>query len=217
MRYFKDRARAGELLAEKMKDYTSVNCAVLALSEGGVVVGAEIAKKLHASLFLLAMEDVTLPREIEPLAAMSSAGTFTYNHSLSSADLEELTTDSRPVIDQLRLETFQKLNRVMSKDGPIDKQLLKRHVVILVSDGLSSGLSLDVAADFLKPINTTGLIVAAPICSPSVIDHIHTMTTDMHYLDVIDSDFPLGHYYSDNQIPDHDKVVEMMKNISLEW
>lgn len=217
MRYFKDRAEAGQLLAEKMKDYAGVNCAVLALSEGGAVIGAEIAKQLHASLFLLPMEDIILPRELEPLASMSAAGTFTYNHSLSAADLEEITIESRAVIDMIKLETFQKLNRVISKDGPIDKQLLKRHVVIIVSDGLSSGLSLDVVADFLKPITTTGLIVASPLCSPPVIDRIHTMTTDMHYLDVVDSGFPLSHYYSDNTIPDHASVVELMQNISLEW
>lgn len=217
MRYFKDRAEAGQLLAEKMEGYSSMNCAVLALSEGGAAVGAEIAKKVHASLFLLAMEDIILPRELEPLASMSSAGTFTFNHSLSSADLEEITTDSRAVIDKLRLETFQRLNRVISKDGLIDKQLLKRHVVIVVSDGLSNGLSLDVAEDFLKPINAKGIVVAAPICSPSVIDRIHMMTTDMHYLDVVDDQFPLKHYYTDNSMPDHDNVVELMKNISLSW
>lgn len=205
------------MLAEKMKDYASVNCAVLALSEGAVVVGAEIAKKIHASLFLLAMEDVTLPRELKPLAAMSSAGTFTYNHNLSAADLEEINMDSRAVVDKLRYETFQKLNRLISKDGAIDKQLLKRHVVIVVSDGLMNGLSLDVAEDFLKPINTQGLVVATPLCTPSVVDRIHLMTTDMHYLDVIESDFPIKHYYNESSMPDHDTVVEIMKNISLEW
>lgn len=217
MRYFKDRVEAGQLLAEKMKDYADVNCAVLALSEGGAVVGAEIAKEIHASLFLLSMEDIVLPRELEPFASMSAAGTFTYNHSLSSADLEELNTESRAVIDKIRFETFQKLNRLISKDGPIDKELLKRHVIIIVSDGLSNGLSLDVAADFLKPLTTQGTVVAAPICSVDVLDRIHLMTTDMHYLDVVDSVFPISHYYSDNAIPGHDEVMELMKNISLNW
>lgn len=217
MRYFKDRAEAGQLLAEKMKDYASLNCAVLALSEGGAVVGAEIAKELHASMYLLAMEDVTLPRELEPIASMTSAGTFTYNNNLSSADLEEITVDSRAVIDKLRFETFQKLNRIVGKDGTIDKDFLKRHVVIIVSDGLSSGLSLDVVQDFLKPISTKGLVVATPICSPKVVDKIHTLTTDMHYLDVVDDQLPLNHYYTVNTMPDHDDVIHLMKNISLSW
>ena len=217
MRYFKDRVEAGKLLAQDMTQYAVQNCAVLALSEGGIVVGAEIAKVLHTSLFLLSIEDITLPRELQPLASMSSSGTFTYNHSLSNADLEEITSESRPVIEQIKLETFQKLNRIISKDGPIDKQLLKRHVVIVVSDGIASGLSLDVATDFLKPISTKSIIVATPLCKAEVADKIHVMADKVHTLDVIETDFPLSHYYEDNTLPDHDTVLDIMKNISLRW
>ncbi len=218
MRYFKNRTEAGKLLAKEMgRDYNVENCAVVALSEGGVMVGAEIAKALHGSLFLLTIEDVTLPRELEPLAAMSSAGTFTFNHSLSAADLEEITTYSRTLIDQMRLQTFQKLNRVVGKDGAINKKLLRRHTIILVSDGILNGLSLDVAADFLKPISIKEVIVATPLCNSELIDKLHLMTHKFFNLGVIETDFPLKHYYDDNAMPDHERVVEMMRNISLDW
>lgn len=217
MRYFQDRKEAGKLLAEQMKDYRSECCAVVALSEGGVQVGAEIAKVIHASLFLLTIEDVILPRELEPLAAMSSAGTFTFNHSLSAADLEEISIDSRPVIDQLRLQTFQKLNRIASKDGIIDKRLLKRHTIVVVSDGIANGLSLDVATDFLKPILTTKIVVATPLCNARVLDRIRTSTSAFFCLDIIESDFPLKHYYDDNEMPDHLEIIETMRNISMSW
>lgn len=217
MRYFKDRAEAGKLLAEQMTDFGRQNCAVLALSEGGIVVGAEIAKAIHSSLFLLTIEDIVLPRELQPLASMSSAGTFTYNHNLSNADLEEITMDSRAVIDKMRLETFQKLNRIISKDGEIDKNLLKRHVVIVVSDGIVNGLSLDVASDFLKPILTSQIIVATPLCNSEVVDRIRMMTSGFYCLDRIEAGFPLSHYYQENTIPDHDTVVELMNSIALKW
>lgn len=217
MRYFKDRTEAGLLLAKQMAHYKGQHCAVVALSEGGVAVGAEIAKVVHGSLFMITIEDITLPRELEPLASMSSAGTFTYNHSLSPADLEELNIESRTVIDQLRLATFQKLNRIVSKDGIIDKRLLKRHVIILVSDGISNGISLDVATDFLKPIVTKQVILATPICSVNVIDRVRVMTDDFYCLDVIETGFPLKHYYEDNVMPNHDVVLETMRNISLRW
>lgn len=217
MRYFKNRAEAGILLAERMKDYGRKNCAVVALSEGGVVVGAEIAKVIHSSIYMITVEDITLPRELEPLASMSSAGTFTYNHSLSPADLEEINTESRTVVDQMRLQTFQKLNRVVSKDGVIDLNLLKRHTIVIVSDGISNGISLDVATDFLKPIITKEIILATPICSANVIDRVRLMTDAFYCLDVIESGFPLKHYYEDNSMPDHDTVLETMKNIALHW
>lgn len=217
MRYFKDRSEAGKLLSERLTDYQRRNCAIVALSEGGVIVGAEIAKAIHASLYMLTIEDITLPRELTPLASLSSAGTFTFNHSLSHADLEAITTESRTVVDQLRLDAFKKLNRIVSKDGVIDKELLKRHYIIVVSDGLLSGLSLDVAADFLKPIITEEVVVATPICTTDVIDRIRALTDEFYNLDIIEPEFPLDHYYEDNTLPDHDQVMETMRNISLAW
>lgn len=217
MRYFNDREQAGQILADQLIQYAPKNCAVLALSEGGAIVGAEVAKKIHASLYMLTIEDITLPRELEPLAAMSTAGTFTYNHSFSNADLEAVSMDSRTVIDQLRLETFQKLNRIVSKDGVIDKQFLKRHTVIVVADGLANGLSIDVASDFLKPVLTEQVIVATPLCNPKAVERIRSMADEFFYLDIVESDFPLSHYYQDNSMPSRDEVLDLMKNISLHW
>lgn len=217
MRYFKDRQEAGGLLAEKLASHDRENCAVVALSEGGVLVGAEIAKRLHTSLYLLAMEDITLPRENAPIATMTSAGTFTYNSALSTGELEEMTGDYRSVIDEERLHAFQNLNRIVGKDGAIKKELLKRHTVILVSDGLSNGLSLDVAADFMKPIMVKELIVATPFATVPAIDRMHMLADEIFCLSTVADFISTNHYYEENKIPDHETVVEIMKNIVLSW
>ena len=49
--YFEDRAQAGSLLAAQLVDkYRYENCAVVALSDGGVLVGERIAAELHCML-----------------------------------------------------------------------------------------------------------------------------------------------------------------------
>jgi putative phosphoribosyl transferase len=217
MRYFKDRTEAGQLLADQMVQHAKQNCAVLSLSEGGLVVGAEVARRLHTSLFLLATESLTLPRETVPIATMSSAGTFTYNNMIPAGELEAINSEFHTVIDQQRLEAFQKLNRIVSKDGPIDKNLLKRHTVIIVSDGFVNGLSLDVAADFLKPIEVARVVVATPLSTASAVDRMHILADEIACLDVIDGSFPLEHYYETNELPDHDTLVDLMQNVSLNW
>lgn len=217
MRYFKNRTEAGRLLAEKIEPDAQDNYTVVALSEGGVLVGAEVAKKLHTSLYLLTTRDITMPMELDPLASMSSEGTFTYNSSLSAGQLEELTSDFRPIIDQERLNTFQELNRLVSKDGVIDRNMLKEHTIILASDGFKNGLSLDVAADYLKPINAKKIIVTVPIASVPAIDRMHLLADQIYCLGAVENYFSTDHYYEENTIPDHKTVVEIMKNIVLNW
>ncbi len=217
MHYFTDRAQAGALLAERLSAYKTENCAIIALSEGGILVGAQIAKHIHAALYFLATEAVRLPGEPDPLAVMSSAGTFTYNNAYSSGQLEELNSDYRQVIDQERVETFHRLNKLIGKDGIIKTPLLKRHTVIIVSDGFKSGLSLDVAADFMKYIAVKKLIVATPIASIDAVDRIHRLADEIHCLSVIENYFDTNHYFQDNQLPDHASAMELIKNIVFNW
>ena len=217
MQYFTSRSQAGKLLAERMTNFRTDNCAVLALSEGGVLVGAEIAKHLHTALYMLATEDITLPRESTPIATMSSAGTFSYNAALSPGQLEEMTIDYRNLIEQEKYEAFQHLNRIVGKDGVIPKELLKRHTVIIVSDGFNNALSLNIASDFLKPIDVQRVIVATPIASIPAVDKMHLVSDEIFCLGVIENYMTTEHYYDENVIPDHKTVVEIMKNIVLNW
>ena len=218
MRYFKNRQTAGKLLAEQLKKYKTENCVVLSLSEGGVVVGAEIAKELHTELFLLVTEDIDLPGEPDPIAIMSSSGSFTYNRSAySTGDLEALSVDYRPIIEQGKMIAFQKINRVVSHEGSIMKILLKNHIIILVSDGLRNGFSVDVATDFLKPIKAKGLIIASPIINSSAIDKMRLLSDEVFCIDVLEEYINTDHYYEDNKLPSHEEIVMKMKNIVFEW
>jgi predicted phosphoribosyltransferase len=218
MRYFDDRHHAGKLLAENLKKYKSDNCAVIALSEGGIVVGLEIAKELHASLFLLVTEDVKLPgEEHKPVATISSSGSFTYNNEYSTGELEAINADYHTVIEQQRMLAFQKLNRVGEDEAKIPKMLLKNHVIILVSDGLKNGLSLDVAADFIKPINVKKIITAVPVASVPAVDRMHLLSDEIQCISVVGDFMGTNHYYKENSLPEHNKIIEMMKDVTLKW
>lgn len=218
MRYFKDRKQAGQLLADKLDAYQGRHCAVVSLSEGGVVVGLEIASRLHASLFLLTTENVKLPGEPEPIAEITSAGTFTYNTSgYSSGELEELNIDYHNLIEERRFEAFQRLNRVAKDDGEIPRTLLKDHCVILVSDGFKNALSLDVAADFLKPVKMAGLAVAVPIASVPAVDRMHLLVDEIYCLSVIEDFMDTNHYYENNKLPTHRELIKMAEQAPLSW
>ena len=215
--YFKNRAEAGRLLADKLADYSPQNCAVVALSEGGVIVGAQIAMKLHASLYILLTDKITLPGESTSLAAISSSGSYTENNFFSVGQLEEFNNEYRGQIEQQKMESFHKLNRLMGKDGEINPEYLKRHVIILVSDGLNSGFSLDIAADFLKPIAAKQLIVATPMANVAAVDRMHLLTDKIYCLNVLPDYLNTNHYYEDNTIPDQKGLMQIIRDEPLTW
>ncbi len=57
--YFENRTQAGQLLAGQLIDrYRYENCVVIALSDGAVLVGEQIAWSLHCVLTMLLVEDI---------------------------------------------------------------------------------------------------------------------------------------------------------------
>lgn len=214
--YFKNRAEAGRKLASKLKKYNQKQCAVVALGNGAVVVGAQIAMGLHAGLFMLTSDDIMLPGEHNPVAAMTTT-TFTYNPDFSSGQIDEFVGDYHGYIEAQRIEKFHKLNRITSGGGIIDPALLKRKVVILVSDALRSGIALKVAADFLKPIIIERLVIATPLASVDAVDKMHLLGDEICCLSVVDNLMEPNHYYDDNTMPGYEGSLKIIRNISMNW
>lgn len=214
--YFKNRAEAGRQLAVKLKKYKSEQCTVIALNSGGVLVGAQVAMRLHASLAVLLSDKIMLPGETEPLASMTSS-TVTYNKELSQGEIDEFVSEYHGLIEDQRVEKFHKLNKLLSDGGEIDPKLLRNHVVILVSDALQTGISLEVAADFLKPNKLKKLIIASPIASVSAVDRMHLIGDEIYCLSIAENLMESDHYYDDNTVPGHDEAVKIIRNISINW
>lgn len=215
--YFKSRAEAGRMLAERLTQYRTKNCVVLALTPGGVLVGAQIAIALHADLFMLANEKVMLPGEPMAFGAVSASNTMTYNNQFSTGELEELRSEYYNLIESERLEKLQKLHAVLGPDGEIPRDMLRRRVVILVSDGFSNAFELDVAADFLKPIDIKRLVIAAPLASIDSVDAMHLRGDEIHCLNPVPDMFEIDHYYDDNTVPDVMSLHKIMRNTPLNW
>lgn len=215
--YFKNRIEAGEKLADQLQKYSNQTCAVVALSDGGVIVGAQIAAKLHCVLMLLLMEPIKLPGEPDPIAVINQDGIFTYNNMYSTGQLEELNMEFFGYIEEQKLEKLHIINALLSPGGIIRKDLLKDHTVILVSDGLNNGLSLDAAYDYLKPVRTTRLIVATPIANVNSVDKMHTLTDKIYCLSVLGDYLDTNHYYDQNKMPGHETIIKTIKGLVGHW
>lgn len=216
--YFESRAEAGQKLAAQLFErYRYENCAVVALSDGAVLVGEQIAAALHCILTMLLIENIEVPGENTSFGGVSQDGGFTYNGMFSAGEIEEYTSEFHGYLEEQKRQAFQKLNRLLGDGGLISNDMLRDHTVILVSDGLDNGASIDVAVDFLKPIRITRLVIVAPVASVPAVDKLHMLADELHILDVKENYLGTNHYYTDNTIPTHEETVAKINKIVLNW
>lgn len=216
--YFENRAHAGKVLADKLVDqYRYEDCVVVALSDGGVIVGEQIAQALHCMLTMLIVENVEVPGESLVFGGMSQGGDFAYNSSFSTGERDEYETEYHGYFEEKKREAFDKINRVIGDGGFIRDDMLRDRVVIMVTDGLDGGSYLDVAVDFLKPIRIKKLVVAAPIATVEAVDKVHVLADEIHILDVKANYLSTNHYYDKNDVLSHEETIEKINRIVLNW
>jgi len=216
--YFESREEAGlKLAADLVQRYRYENCAVVALSDGGVIVGEQIAAALHSILTMLLVENIDVPGEGMSFGAVSQNGSFSYNGSFSQGEVDEYASEYHGYLEEQKREAFQKINRLLGDGGMINNDMLRDHVVILVADGFNSGAALDAAVDFLKPIRISRLVIAAPVASTQAVDKLHMLADELHILDVKDNYLDTDHYYNQNTIPSHEDTVAKINKIVLNW
>ncbi len=218
MMYFESRAQAGQILASQLVDtYRYEDCAVVALNDGAVQVGEEIAAQLHCILTMLVYETIDVPGESQTFGAMSQEGDFTYSSQLSSGEVSAYTSEFHGYLEEAKRTAYSKINKLLGDGGLINHDMLRGRNVVLVADGLDSVAVLDVALDYLKPIRTERLIVAAPVVSVAVVDKLHLYADELHILDVKENFLGTDHYFDVNDVPSHEETIAKINEIVLNW
>lgn len=215
--YFSSRLEAGYKLALELIKYRYANTVVVALSDGAVQVGKQVAAAIHAPLTMLLSEAIDVPGEDENFGMLNQSGRFTYNGMFSAGEIDEYYSEFHGYLEDQKREKISKINQLLGDGGIVDEQMLRGHVVILVADGLPSGGSLDAAADFLKPLSIDRLVVAAPIASVAAVDRAHIVGDELHILSVTENYLDTNHYYDANDVPDHETTVATLKDNVLNW
>ncbi len=215
--YFQSRAEAGYRLALELMPYRYEDCVVMCMSDGAVLVGQQIAASLHAVLTMMLVEVIDIPGEGEIFGTMNQSGRFTYNGLFSVGEIEEYFSEYHGYLEDQKRTVSSRINRILGSGGIANEQMLHGHNVIVVSDGLPSGASLDAVADYMKPIRIKKLVVVAPVASVDAVDRMHILGDDLHVIGVTDNFMGTNHYYEDNNIPTHDEIIKIINNAVLSW
>jgi len=156
---FRDRAHAGEVLADMLSAYRGSNALVLSIPAGGAPVAAAIARALALPLDVAVVSKLTLPWNTEAgYGALAFDGTLRLNEMLMArAGLSEADIEAGKARAQEKVARRMKLLR---GDRPFPD--LSQCSAILVDDGLASGFTLMVAIEALRHQNAKEIVVAVP-------------------------------------------------------
>lgn len=216
--YFKSREAAGRLLASQIaKKYRHKRCAIVALNDGGVVVGMQVAQRLHSVITMLLTENITMPMEHEALAGITQDGQFSYNHHLTQGEIDEMVMEYHNFIEQEKMKRLHEMHEISGHGHLIRRDLLEDRNIILVSDGLKDGFTLELALEYLKPVHTNKIIMATPFATVNAVDWMHIKSDEIFCLNVVDDYFGTDHYYDDPSVPDHDAVIQAIEHVVGSW
>jgi len=209
---FKNRHDAGKRLADKLKKYKEKkDVVVLALPRGGIVIGYEIAKKLNLKLDIILVQKIGAPNNPELGIGALSEGGVSY---LEKNIIKHLGLKKEDVKKAKEIAYF-KLKIRISKYR-INRPLLslKGKIIILVDDGLATGVTAQAAIKFIKKHNPKKIIFASPVSSYESLETIKKKISETVSLLSPYDLFSIGYYYNDfNQVEDK-QVLDMLNDVN---
>jgi putative phosphoribosyl transferase len=162
-RRFLDRQDAGRFLAEALASYGPRDPLVLGIPRGGVVVAAEVARRLDAEIDVLVARKLGAPGQPElAIGAVTADGGRWLNGSLVAA----LGVDPEYLDGVTRAQTAEARAREERFRGVRPPPVVRGRVVILVDDGFATGATVRAAARALRRKKPALLVLAAPVGAP---------------------------------------------------
>jgi putative phosphoribosyl transferase len=203
IRGFRDRQEAGGFLAKELVSYARrSDVVVLALPRGGVPVGFEVAKALHAALDVVIVRKLGVPGQEElAMGAIAAAGMRMLNYPVVQAlGISEYDIEAVAAKERVELERRELLYR-----GGRPALDIRGRTVILVDDGIATGTTMKVAIAAIKRQQASKIVVAIPVAPLSTCKEMEREVDEVVCLFSPEDFVAIGVWYSDfTQVPDQE-------------
>jgi putative phosphoribosyl transferase len=205
---FRDRAEAGRMLAELLRDYADRDdLVVLALPRGGVPVGYEVARALGAPLDVFVVRKLGLPGHPElAMGALASGDLVVLNPGATEA----LGIDEASVRRVIEAERRELQRREALYHGTAEPPDVEGKTVILVDDGLATGSTMRAAALAVGQLKPERIVVAVPVAAEETCDEFRDVVDEV-VCGVTPRPFhAVGLWYDDFSQTSDDEVRELL-------
>lgn len=186
---FQDRVEAGQKLAKSLEKYKDQeDTVILAIPRGGVVLGFEVAKSLNLPLDIVVVRKIGYPGNPEFAAgAVDQDGKILKNPEAGVQDgyLKEEAEKEKKEIER----------RIKEYRGSKEELDFKGKTMILVDDGIATGLTTLKAVDFVKSRGAKKVILATPVIARDTAERIKREVDELIFLEVPELFFAISQFY----------------------
>lgn len=171
---FADRVEAGQRLGAALRDFLAEECAgerpvVLALPRGGVPVGYEVAKAVHAPLDVFIVRKLGAPTQPELAMGAIASGSV---RLLNAEVVRALQITPHQVEATAELEALELQRREQAYRGHRAPADVAGRCVLLVDDGVATGYTMRAAVEALRQLRPKRIIVAVPVAAKETCDEL---------------------------------------------
>ncbi len=206
---FHNRADAGRQLAERLAALDLEAPLVFALPRGGVVVGYEVAKALGAPLDVIVARKVGAPFQPELGVGAVAPGGVTLLDERAIRDLHIPPQTLQAAVERERAEMERRL-RLYRGDAAWPE--VSGRTVLLVDDGLATGVTARAALESLLQGQPGRVILAVPVGAPISLAEVEALGVEVVRLSAPTPFQAVGaHYEAFDQTSDE----EVMRRLAL--
>jgi predicted phosphoribosyltransferase len=209
-RIFRDRREAGRLLAERLSGYRDEEPIVIALPRGGVVVGYEVARTLRTPIDVVVARKLGAPAQPElAIGAIAPGGIRVLDEEILS--WLGISEDELEQIAARESREMERRARLFRGGGPEADP--KGKTVILVDDGIATGMTVRAAIEHICQQEPGRLVLAVPVCAARIAEVLRPEVEDLISLKTPPELWAIGYWYEDFEQVSDEEVVDLLERI----
>jgi predicted phosphoribosyltransferase len=204
---YRDRAEAGERLADALRRWRGHHPLVVAIPRGAVPMGKIVADRLGGEL------DVVLTRKLPaPGNPEFAVGAIDETGWKYLADYAREAGASPQYIERAaaaELDTIHRRRALYTPHrAPIDAA---GRVVIVVDDGLATGATMIAALHAMRARNPQRLVCAVPVASTEAVEKVRGYADEVVCLQTPDFFYAVGQFYRSFPQVDDETVIALLR------